>query len=462
MMPAQHLQSVAELAVGGMINGVVEGLLIAFCGWILLRTMRRQNSNTRFAVWLATLTSVALLPVIGRVSSGGSAGSASRFEFLLPSSWARDIFFVWALIAAAGLAKILVGFWQLHKLRESCVPLDVDELHQSLRALNANRFHRRIQICVSEKARVPAAIGFIKPIIVIPAWALHELTPGELNTVVLHELAHLRRWDDWTNLAQKIVGALLFFHPAVWWIDRGLVREREMACDDFVLAATADHREYAKCLVSVAEKTLLRRSFALAQAMAERMHLTAQRVTRILQGARSAENPATTKIWKPAVAVMAAVSAVCLISLAREPNLIAFDDGNPQPGAIAETAPHFDAKVIPASFIARDSTHTAQEHAIAKSAVAKRVARHRAVKAMMSLTASNAQPAIQILPQITNAKGHESVQATAPHAVLVIMQKNEVDAYGHVWSVSVWQLTVYHPDQPATRQVSKGVPPKST
>jgi beta-lactamase regulating signal transducer with metallopeptidase domain len=462
MMPAQHLQSVAELAVGGMLNGVAEGLLIAFCGWVLLRIMRRQNSNTRFAVWLATLASVALLPIIGRASSGGSAGSASRFEFLLPASWARDIFFVWALIAAAGLAKILVGFWRLHKLRKSCVPLSPHDLHHSLHTLNANRFHRRIEICVSEKARVPAAIGFIKPIIVIPAWALNELTPGELNTVVLHELAHLRRWDDWTNLAQKIVGAILFFHPAVWWIDRGLVREREMACDDFVLAATADHRGYAKCLVSVAEKSFLRRGFALAQAMAERMHLTAQRVTRILQGARSAEEPATTKVWKPAVAVITAVSAVCLVSLAHEPNLVAFDDGNSETVAIAETAPHFAANVIPASFIALNSNISAHNHTVAKSGVAKHVVKRRPVKAETSLIAANAYPPIRTLPQMTNVKGQDTIQAMAPHTVLVIMQKNEVDAYGRVWSVSVWQLTVYHPDQPATRQVSKGVPPKST
>jgi beta-lactamase regulating signal transducer with metallopeptidase domain len=462
MVSAEHWQSVAELVVGGMLNGVIEGLLIALCGWVLLRTMRRQNSNTRFAVWLATFVAVAVLPFVGRAHSVSGAESASRFEFLLPGPWAKDIFFMWALIAAAGLAKLAVGFWQLHKLRRSCVPLNLPELNHSLCTLNANGFHRRIQICLSEKARVPAAIGFIKPIIVIPAWALNELTPGELNTVVLHELAHLRRWDDWTNLAQKFVGALLFFHPAVWWIDRGLVREREMACDDFVLSATEDHREYAKCLVSVAEKSLMRRGFALAQAMAERMHLTAQRVARILQGARSAEQPATTNVWKPAVAVMTVVSAVCLFSLAREPMLVAFDDGNSEPVAIAETAPHFEAKVIPASFIARDSNSSAHDRTFAKSGVFRHVAKQRPEKPPTSVIAANAQPLIRTLPQMTNAKAQDSVRATAPHTVLVIMQDNEVDAYGRIWSVSVWQLTIYRPDQNIVRQSQKGVPPKST
>ena len=88
---------------------------------------------------------------------------------------------------------------------------------------------------------------------------MQELSAVELNAILLHELAHLRRWDDWTNLIQKIVGAVLFFHPAVWWIEKKLALEREMACDDLVLAKTASPRAYAECLVSLAEKSLLRR-----------------------------------------------------------------------------------------------------------------------------------------------------------------------------------------------------------
>src|SRR6202011_3024466 len=98
-----------------------------------------------------------------------------------------------------------------------------------------------------------------RPLVVIPAWARQELSTTELQAILLHELAHLRRWDDWTNLVQKIVGALLFFHPAVWWIEQRLSLEREMACDDVVLAETVSPRGYAECLLSLAEKSLLRR-----------------------------------------------------------------------------------------------------------------------------------------------------------------------------------------------------------
>ncbi len=155
---------------------------------------------------------------------------------------------------------------------------------------------RAVTLCVSDQLRVPTAIGFIKPLVVIPAWTMRELSPAELNTILLHELAHLRRWDDWTNLVQKILGALLFFHPAVWWIEKKLALEREMACDDMVLAKTASPRAYAECLVSLAEKSFLRRGLALAQAAVDRMRHVSLRVTQILDEKR----PGATRVWRPA------------------------------------------------------------------------------------------------------------------------------------------------------------------
>ena len=121
-------------------------------------------------------------------------------------------------------------------------------------------------------------IGFVNPAVVIPRWLLQELSPSELQQILLHELAHLQRWDDWTNLAQKILKALLFFHPAAWWIEKQLSLEREMACDDAVVAETANPRAYAECLTHLAEKSFVRRSLALAQAALGRIRQTSLRV----------------------------------------------------------------------------------------------------------------------------------------------------------------------------------------
>ena len=148
---------------------------------------------------------------------------------------------------------------------------------------------------------MPTAIGLMKPALSIPGWVMQELSADELNQIVLHELAHLRRWDDWTNLAQKIVKALFFFHPAVWWIEQKVSLEREMACDDAVIAETESPRAYAECLAHLAEKTLIQRGVALAQAALGRIRQTSLRVAQILDGNRRA----TGRAWKPAVALVA-------------------------------------------------------------------------------------------------------------------------------------------------------------
>ena len=154
----------------------------------------------------------------------------------MPASWALYIFAAWFVIAAAGLIRIGVGFWRLRQLRKSCVRIDDVAPRPRFRKLWKYSTPRSVAVCVSDGLRVPTAIGFIKPLVVIPSWAMQELSATELNAILLHELAHLRRWDDWTNLVQKVLGALLFFHPAVWWIEKKLALEREMACDDLVLA----------------------------------------------------------------------------------------------------------------------------------------------------------------------------------------------------------------------------------
>ena len=110
------------------------------------------------------------------------------------------------------------------------MPVDLATLDPSVaQTLSDFRAVRSVQLCSSEDLCVPTAVGFFRPSVVLPNWALTELTPAELNAVLLHEFAHLQRWDDWTNLAQKVLRALFFFHPAVWFVENRLSLEREMA-----------------------------------------------------------------------------------------------------------------------------------------------------------------------------------------------------------------------------------------
>ena len=254
IVTAFSLQSVAQVSAERILNCTVEGMVIALLAWLVLRAVGPQNSNTRFAVWFAALLGIATLPLFGNWAGSG-AGMAQRSEITMPASWALYIFAAWLLVAAAGLLRVGLGFWHLHRLRKSCVPVDIATLDPVLgKTLKEFDSPRPARLCVSDRLRVPTAIGFTKPLVVIPSWTMEELSAAELNTILLHELAHLRRRDDWTNLVQKILGALLFFHPAVWWIEKKLALEREMACDDMVLSSTTTPQAYAECLVSLAEK----------------------------------------------------------------------------------------------------------------------------------------------------------------------------------------------------------------
>ena len=245
------LPELARLSAERMLNGMAEGLVIAFVAWALLRVMGRRNASTRFAVWFAALLAIAALPWVGSLSSSSVSVGEGHSAITMPGSWAVTFFLAWAVIAGLALLRVAVGLWQLRKLRADSTAVDLAGLDPAARnTLEEFQQTRAVALAVSDKLRVPTAMGFFKPMVVLPAWAVRELSAEELNSILIHELAHLRRRDDWTNLAQKLLHAILFFHPAVWWVERQLSLEREMACDDVVLARTRNPQAYAECLVS--------------------------------------------------------------------------------------------------------------------------------------------------------------------------------------------------------------------
>jgi beta-lactamase regulating signal transducer with metallopeptidase domain len=344
MIPGFHLDAIVQMSAARIVDCLVEGTLVAGFAALVLRVARRQNSGARFAMWFSALMATAALPLFGAGWAGAGtplATLARRPEITLPGSWALWLFWAWAGIAGIGLVRVGVGLWHLGALRRSCVEIDAELLDPELRetlALSATTTGGRARsaaLCVSDRVGVPTAIGFVNPVVVIPRWLLQELSPSELKQIVLHELAHLQRWDDWTNLAQKIVKALLFFHPAVWWIEKQVSLEREMACDDAVLAETANPHAYAECLTHLAEKSFVRRSLALAQAVLGRIRQTSLRVAQILD----ADRPRATKYaWKPAVALVAGFAVVCAVFVSRAPRLVAFEDSHPTTTQIARAS----------------------------------------------------------------------------------------------------------------------------
>src|SRR5271157_903959 len=329
LIAPQNLQALAEVATDGILNSLLAGVAIALLAWKVTEMFGRRGSGTRFAVWFSALVAIAILPWFYHVGAGHALSSASRSAVALPASVASYLFLTWIIGTTFGLLRVGISLYRLQHLRSTCAPIDLGQLEPRLRERIAEaQAHRRITLCCSNAVRVPAAVGYFRPVVVFPAWALQEIPATELEAILRHELAHLRRWDDWTNLAQKIVKAVFFFHPAVWFIESRLSLEREMACDDAVLAANFSPRAYAESLIGLAEKSFLRRGIQLAQAAVSHVQQLKMRIAQILRKDRQG----TVGIWKPAVAMMALAAVVAVDGVSRAPRLIAFGSDAPQLG----------------------------------------------------------------------------------------------------------------------------------
>jgi beta-lactamase regulating signal transducer with metallopeptidase domain len=439
-----QLQIVAQIAIGRILNSLPEGLLIALFAWVMLRVLPRQNSETRFAVWFVALLAVAGLPVAGLTMIGAGTGGHSflavgvvRPLITLPDPWGLILFLAWMMAVCFAMLRLATGLWRLRELRMSCVAIDGADLNPAIRKATADfSSSRSVTLATSERVNVPAVIGFFRPMIVIPAWVLRELPPDELNIILLHEFAHVRRWDAWTNLLQKIVRAVFLFHPAVWWIERRLSLEREMACDDQVLAETANPHGYAKCLIALLEKSVVRCGWAMAHAVVHRAREASLRLAQILDVSR----PDTKNVWKPALGLVGAFSLLCLMVVPRAPQFVAFerntraiqtDEAHSAPVSQTISA----AAVIPAAMRTGSSSSFKKIPQQPAAQVIRRPLEHR--HAASRVIAARWSTDTERNPVDTN----QSV-APASETLLIIRTTERVGPNSWTWSVDVWRVTL--------------------
>lgn len=378
-----------------LINCVVEGTLIALFVSLLFRLRTFRDSATRFVIWLVTLLVTLSLPFTrSTVASKLVATSAPHVN--VSAGWLDYALAAWLVISLFGILRISMGVSHLRGLRARARELPPAELPaEACSVVEEFSSSRDVRICVSDEIAAPTAVGFTRPAVLIPAWTLSELTGETLRSVLLHELGHLRRWDDWTNLLQKVLRAIFFFHPAVWWIDSRLCLEREMACDDLVLAETNDAHGYAECLVSLAEKSMLRRGVALAVAAVGRVRQMTLRLGRILD--QNSRGP----VSRVAVAGLSVFGIFLIAVSARLPAMVILQEPNASASVLAKTgdliaspdakveltsasANHFHANVIPA--VMKISSAPRKSAGNVPRAKAIKAARHQmvgAVKARM-------------------------------------------------------------------------------
>jgi hypothetical protein len=311
---------VSTTAAGALFSAVWQGTVLAVCVSLCLRLFPGLSAAARSVVWLNVFILLALLHFVPAFAGRpGALPSGHLSPVHLDPRWSFAVAGVWAALSLARAVQLTVGAIHLRRLGRRAVPVPVAAELQSL--LSGAAGARTAQLCASDEVARPSVLGFFRPRILVPPALLKALSARELQQVVLHEMEHLHRADDWTNLLQKIGLVLFPLNPVLLWVDRRLSAERELACDDRVLRSSAGRKAYALCLTHLAEYSMLRRSFSLVLGAWERRPELVRRVQRILS------HPARSMSRRPAMAATGGLLAGAVgiaVVLSHSPQLVSF------------------------------------------------------------------------------------------------------------------------------------------
>ena len=240
-----------------LIHFLWQGLLLAVLLNAVLPLCRGPIARHNWA--LATLVAMALAPVVTFLSLHHSGkGAAAAFaatplsSALISATWMDWLVLLWLAGIVALSLRALGGWYLVQSLKHRdtlAVPADLlRRCHGLQRRL---RMGWPVRFSLSSRIDVPVVIGFLRPMILIPVSAVAGLAPQQLDALILHELAHIRRLDTAINILLTAVETLLFYHPAVWWVGRQVRIEREHCCDDFAVSACGDAALYVEALTSL-------------------------------------------------------------------------------------------------------------------------------------------------------------------------------------------------------------------
>lgn len=278
-----------------LIHFVWQGAVLAVAAAAALRLCRHRSAHARYAVACVGLAAMLVSPVVtvrglmtsdvtvsavGRLSetvapSGTMLTAPPRWTsedaFSMQTVWARVesalplIVFAWIAGVAVLLMRMAGGLSHVRRLQVQARALDSSRWQAAAERI-ASRLGVRIHVHVVESPLVdsPTAVGWLRPVILLPIAALANLTPPQLEAILAHELVHIRRHDYLVNLAQTVAETLLFFHPGVWWVSAQMRLEREHCCDDVAVQLTGDPVNYAEALAELEAWRSCRTTLALA------------------------------------------------------------------------------------------------------------------------------------------------------------------------------------------------------
>lgn len=279
-----------------LVHSLWQGFLASVAAGIIILSTRKSKATVRYNLLTADLILFLLVaactfihelggigtgPVTGRVAgeeettvlsgiqlqvhaggepSNGLVGQVGAFLH----THASTVVMIWMLCLLVQLVQLMGGLYQMGQLRRRRVFAPGAVWQERLQAL-ANQLGIRKPVALIQSARisVPVTFGFLKPSILVPLGMLTNLPADQVEAILLHELAHIRRSDYLANLLLHITEAVFFFNPGLRWIASLIREEREACCDDMVLMGTADRNSYFDALVAFRANAVILQGYAL-------------------------------------------------------------------------------------------------------------------------------------------------------------------------------------------------------
>ena len=243
-----------------LVDHLWQSTLFAICAWLLTLVLRKNGAHLRHAVWLAAsikfLIPFSLMTMLGQQmrlyvgveNTHGFALGADDLSILLAAPaqaigaepngdlWPRITTAVWLIGFLTLSFRWLVRWRGVREILRAAVPTAIVA---------------PVPVRTSAGLREPSIVGIVRPVLLLPAKIVTQLTPPQLEAVLRHEVCHLRRHDNLTSAIHMLVEAIFWFHPLVWWIGARLLDERERACDESVVRSGSDPRIYAEGILRV-------------------------------------------------------------------------------------------------------------------------------------------------------------------------------------------------------------------
>ncbi len=246
----------------------------------VLAVVPARAARARYALSMITLVLALALPLATAVRLlGGSPWTGDPMLLVAPAQvliararaavepalpWIVLAWFAGVAVMSLRLATTWAATRRLDTVGTGPVPV---ACRAALARLAARlRVSRPVRLAQSAAVEAPAVIGWLRPVILLPASALTGLTPLQVDALLAHELAHVRRYDYLVNVLQLVIEALLFYHPAVWWVSRRVRDEREHCCDDLAVTVCGDAHAYATALLDMERLRVLAPAWVMAAA----------------------------------------------------------------------------------------------------------------------------------------------------------------------------------------------------